>query len=92
MAQHFEGDTKKFTITAFLSFAIVFCVLILFMQCHGDYISSASQQHSGSGTEHKVTTHSSDSTHHSDTSTHHSDSTAHGKDSSKENHGSGEHK
>ena len=92
MAQHFEGDTKKFTLTAFLSFAIVFCVLILFMQCHGDYVSSASHHNSASGAAHTGATHSSDSTHHSDTTKHHSDSTSHGKDSTKENHGGGEHK
>lgn len=46
MAQHFEGDTKKFTLTAFLSFATVFCILILFMQCHGNY--EPKNAHSGS--------------------------------------------
>lgn len=35
--EHFEGDTKKFTLTALLSFAAVFCILMLFMRCHGDY-------------------------------------------------------
>lgn len=37
MAQYLEGDTKKFTLTAFLSFATVFCMLMLFMRCHGNY-------------------------------------------------------
>ena len=36
--QHFDhDDTKKFTLTAFLSFVTVFCFLMLMMNCHGDY-------------------------------------------------------
>jgi hypothetical protein len=49
--EHFEGDTKKFTLIAFLSFATVFCLLMLFMQCTGDYKSSA-KSHEAVETEH----------------------------------------
>lgn len=52
MAQHFEGDTKKFTLTAFISFAAVFCVLMLFMQCHGDYKPSSGGHHAAGAAEH----------------------------------------
>jgi hypothetical protein len=43
--EHFEGDTKKFTLTAFLSFATVFCVLMLFMRCHGSYKPNSAAHH-----------------------------------------------
>jgi hypothetical protein len=52
MAQHFEGDTKKFTLTAFTSFAAVFCILMLFMQCHGDYKASGGGHHAAGASEH----------------------------------------
>lgn len=32
-----EGSVKKYTLTAILSFVILFCFLMLMMQCHGDY-------------------------------------------------------
>jgi hypothetical protein len=31
------GDTKKFTVTAFLSFAVVFAFLMLMAQCKGPF-------------------------------------------------------
>jgi hypothetical protein len=31
-------DTKRYTLTIFLSFVIVFLFLILMSQCHGNYI------------------------------------------------------
>jgi len=52
---HHEGDTKKFTLIAFLSFAIVFCLLLLMAQCHGPFHPAAA--HAGGGehaTEHKA--------------------------------------
>lgn len=57
MAQHFTGDTKKFTLTAFLSFAIIFCLLVLMANCHGPYhpAGSAHGNKGGHGTEHKAT-------------------------------------
>lgn len=56
MAQHFEGDTKKFTLTAFTSFAAVFCILMLFMQCHGDYKPSGGGHHAAGAAEHHEAT------------------------------------
>ena len=84
MAQHFEGDTKKFTLTAFISFATVFCVLMLFMRCHGDYKPSggghgaATESHSSGGSHnegHDAATH--------DSTTHHKDSTSHSTEKQK---------
>ena len=54
MAQHFEGDTKKFTLTAFTSFAAVFCILMLFMQCHGDYKASGGHHAAGAAEHHEA--------------------------------------
>ena len=54
MAQHFEGDTKKFTLTAFTSFAAVFCILMLFMQCHGDYKPSGGHRSAGAAEHHEA--------------------------------------
>ncbi|WP_298296499.1 hypothetical protein [Hydrotalea sp.] len=34
---HQEEDTKKFTLTIFLSFVVVFCFLVLMAQCKGPY-------------------------------------------------------
>ncbi|MBX2931540.1 MAG: hypothetical protein KF781_06320 [Chitinophagaceae bacterium] len=42
---NFEGDTKKFTLTAFVSFAVVFVFLVLFSCCHGDYRTEKSGEH-----------------------------------------------
>lgn len=36
--QQFDDDSiKKYTLTAFLSFVVVFCFLMLMMQCHGPF-------------------------------------------------------
>jgi hypothetical protein len=44
-----EGNSKSFTLTAILSFVIVFCFLALFSRCHGDYkTEKASSSHSTS--------------------------------------------
>ena len=38
MSEQFESeDSKKFTLTAFLSFAVVFVFLMLMTTCHGTY-------------------------------------------------------
>lgn len=67
MSQHFEGDTKKFTVTAFSSFATVFCVVMLFMNCHGDYNPGGGEHHAAkAGEKHesvKEVKHETDSTH-----------------------------
>ncbi len=31
------GDTKQFTVTAFLAFVIVFVFVLLMSQCHGNF-------------------------------------------------------
>ena len=37
-SQHFdEGSIRKYTLSAFLGFVAVFCLLMLMMQCHGDF-------------------------------------------------------
>jgi|GEM_PF-2084664 len=36
-SHHHEGDSKSFSLPVFLSFALVFCVLVLMAQCHGPY-------------------------------------------------------
>lgn len=97
MAQHFEGDTKKFTLTAFLSFATVFCVVMLFMRCHGDYKPGGGAH--GAATEHKSevhgTTHGSDAhsagAAHDSTATHHGDSTTHSTEHKDTTHANGAH-
>ena len=35
------GDTKKFTVTAFLAFAIVFAFVMLMSQCKGPFKAGA---------------------------------------------------
>ena len=32
-----DGDTSKFTVTAFLAFVVVFAFVLLMSQCHGDF-------------------------------------------------------
>ena len=36
-----EGDSKKFTATAILAFAIVFAFVLLMSQCHGKFVPNA---------------------------------------------------
>jgi len=36
-----SGDTKKFTLTAFLAFVIVFAFVMLMSQCKGDFKPAA---------------------------------------------------
>ncbi len=31
------GDSRRFTLTIFLSFAVVFVFVVLMMRCHGDF-------------------------------------------------------
>lgn len=40
MSEHSQepDDSRKFTLTAFISFATVFCFLMLMMNCHGDFV------------------------------------------------------
>jgi len=33
------GIIKNYTLTAFLSFTLIFCCLVLFSTCHGEYKS-----------------------------------------------------
>lgn len=98
MAQHFEGDTKKFTLTAFLSFATVFCVVMLFMRCHGDYKPGGGAH--GAASEHKSeahgTSHGTGDAHsggatHDSTATHHGDSTTHSTEHKDTSHANGAH-
>jgi len=39
-----EGDSKKFTLTAFLAFVVVFAFLMLMSQCHGKFVPKASAE------------------------------------------------
>jgi len=41
---HQEDDTRSFTLTAFLSFAAVFCFLLLMAQCHGPFKPGANEK------------------------------------------------
>lgn len=55
-SHHHEGDSKSFSLPVFLSFALVFCVLVLMAQCHGPY--KPYNLHGGEhATEHKVEGH-----------------------------------
>ncbi len=50
--QHFDEDSvKKFTLTGFLAFAVVFSVLMLMMRCHGDFVPITENGHSAAATE-----------------------------------------
>jgi outer membrane protein OmpA-like peptidoglycan-associated protein len=61
------NDSRKFTITAILSFAIVFCFLMLMMNCHGDFQpgghGAAHNTDHGNTSNHSGTTHE-DGAHH----------------------------
>lgn len=49
---HHQSDTgvvKNFTLTAFLSFAIMFCLFVLLSNCKGNFVVKA--EHHGSATE-----------------------------------------
>ncbi len=39
-----SGDTKKFTVTAFLAFAIVFAFVLLMSQCKGPFKPAANTE------------------------------------------------
>lgn len=81
MAQHhFEGDTKKFTLTAFLSFALVFCLLVLFSNCHGDFKPGGAAHHAAGG--HDTEQHHNNSGNSSHTATPQDTTHTHGVDSS----------
>jgi len=48
---HFdEHSIKKYTLTIFLTFALMFCILVLMMQWHGDFKPAAN--HEAAATEH----------------------------------------
>ena len=48
---HFdEHSIKKYTLTIFLTFALLFCILVLMMQWHGDFKPGAN--HEAVATEH----------------------------------------
>ena len=53
MSKHeFEStDTRKFTLTAFLSFVVVFFFLMLMMNCHGDFKPGGGHDAEKSGAE-----------------------------------------
>lgn len=73
------NDSRKYTLTAFISFATVFCFLMLMMNCHGDFVPGGA--HGGNH-------HNAAATHHDDADAHasgdtHSDDNAHA-DQSKE--------
>jgi len=36
-----EGDSKKFTVTAFTAFVVVFVFVMLLSQCHGKFVPNA---------------------------------------------------
>lgn len=36
-----EGDSKKFTVTAFTAFVVVFAFLMLMQRCHGKFVPNA---------------------------------------------------
>lgn len=97
MAQHFEGDTKKFTLTVFLSFATVFCVIMLFMRCHGDYHPGGGSHGAANGhkTEVHGTSHGSGDAHSAgatnDSTTNHKDSTSHPTEHKDSAHANGAH-
>lgn len=43
--QHEEGGVvKSFTLTVFLSFALIFCFFVLLAQCHGPYEPNGHQE------------------------------------------------
>jgi hypothetical protein len=42
---HFdEHSIKKYTLTIFLTFALMFCILVLMMQWHGDFKPAANHE------------------------------------------------
>jgi hypothetical protein len=49
---HHEGDSSKFTLTAFFSFVIMFCFLVLMANCHGNYNPAGTTHHEAAATEH----------------------------------------
>lgn len=53
MSNHHEGDSKSFTLPAFLAFALVFCLFVLMSNCSGPY--KPYNAHGGEhATEHKT--------------------------------------
>ncbi|MBN8836519.1 MAG: hypothetical protein J0I09_04635 [Sphingobacteriia bacterium] len=54
--QHEEGGiVKNFTLTALLSFALIFCLFVLLAQCHGPY--KVGGHHEAAATEQKAEEH-----------------------------------
>ncbi len=54
------NDSKKYTLTAFLAFVSVFCLLMLMMNCHGNFVPGGSH---GSGHESEEAVHHDANTH-----------------------------
>jgi hypothetical protein len=52
--QEVTGLVKNYTLTAFLSFTIMFCLFTLLSQCKGDYKFPV-ESHHGNKTEHHKT-------------------------------------
>jgi len=48
-----EGDSKKFTVTAFTAFVVVFVFVMLFSQCHGPFVPNASSEGHAPAAEHE---------------------------------------
>lgn len=48
-----EGDSKKFTVTAFIAFVTVFVFVLLLSQCHGPFVPNASSQGHAPAAEHE---------------------------------------
>jgi hypothetical protein len=49
---HHESDSKNFVLPAFLSFALVFCLLMAFSQCSGPYHPQSA--HGGAAEHHEA--------------------------------------
>ena len=60
MSNHHEGDSKSFTLPAFLAFALVFCLFVLMSNCSGPYVpynahgGDHATEHKTNATEHKA--------------------------------------
>lgn len=48
-----EGDSKKFTVTAFIAFVVVFAFVMLLSQCHGPFVPKASSEGHTPAAEHE---------------------------------------
>ncbi len=76
MSDHSQepNDSRKYTLTAFLAFATVFCLLMLMMTCHGNFVPGGAH---GSNHDENATTHHDADTHASGDAANHENSEAH---------------